>query len=71
MIIDHNNLRTLAREMLIASGSEDDEPEIVSDNLVDANLLGHDSHGIGMLPRYLEAVRAGELTVNQDRKSVV
>ncbi|SVA32061.1 uncharacterized protein METZ01_LOCUS84915 [marine metagenome] len=65
MIIDHNNLRTLAREMLIASGSEGDEPAIVSDNLVDANLLGHDSHGIGMLPRYLEAVRAGELTVNQ------
>ncbi|GIT52853.1 MAG: hypothetical protein Ct9H300mP16_00130 [Pseudomonadota bacterium] len=65
MIIDHKNLRTLAREMLVAAGSEGDEPEIVSDNLVDANLLGHDSHGIGMLPRYLGAVRSGELNVNQ------
>ena len=65
MIIDHKNLRTLAREMLVAAGSEGDEPAIVSDNLVDANLPGHDSHGSGMLPRYLGAARPGELNVNQ------
>ena len=51
MIISHENLRMLAKDILIAAGSIGDEPQLVSDNLVDANLAGHDSHGIGMLPR--------------------
>ena len=49
MIIGHKNLRTLAKEILTAAGSIGDEPQLVANNLVDANLAGHDSHGIGML----------------------
>ena len=29
--------------------------------MVEANLRGHDSHGIGMLPRYVDAVLEGGL----------
>jgi hydroxycarboxylate dehydrogenase B len=33
-----------------------------------ANLLGHDSHGIGMIPRYVDALLEGGLSVNQHPK---
>ncbi len=33
-------------------------------NLVLANLSGHDSHGVGMVPRYVDAVREGGLKPN-------
>ena len=42
-------------------GSTPDEVEAVVHNLVMANLTGHDSHGIGMLPRYAEAYLEGSL----------
>lgn len=39
------------RELLRGFGSKPREIELVADNLIGANLTGHDSHGIGMLPR--------------------
>jgi uncharacterized oxidoreductase len=33
----------------------------VADNLVLANLSGHDSHGVGMAPRYVDAILEGHL----------
>ena len=71
MIISHDNLRTLAKDILTAAGSIGNEPQLVSDNLVDANLAGHDSHGVGMLPRYVAAVQAGELIPNQHARIVL
>jgi uncharacterized oxidoreductase len=40
----------------------------VADNLVLANLSGHDSHGVGMVPRYIDAVQEGGLKPNADAK---
>jgi len=37
---------------LRALGSDEGEARIVADDLVAANLAGHDSHGVGMLPAY-------------------
>lgn len=54
-----------------AGGSTDREAELVSTNLVEANLRGHDSHGVGMIPRYAEAVAEGGLAVNQHIKIVM
>ena len=36
--------------IFIAAGSTPAEAEIVADHLVEANLRGHDSHGVGMIP---------------------
>lgn len=41
-------------------GSTAQEANEVATNLVMANLSGHDSHGVGMAPRYVDAVLAGE-----------
>jgi uncharacterized oxidoreductase len=45
-------------------GSAPDEIDAVADNLIEANLRGHDSHGIGMLPRYVDAFLEGGLAPN-------
>lgn len=47
-------------------GSRAGEVEAVVGNLVDANLTGHDSHGIGMLPRYAAAYLEGGLKPNAE-----
>ncbi|MEN9559373.1 MAG: hypothetical protein RLZZ502_584 [Pseudomonadota bacterium] len=46
-------------------GSNEAEADCVATNLVEANLRGHDSHGVGMMPRYVEAYLEGGLTPNQ------
>ena len=48
-----------------AGGSEPAEAQLVAENLVIANLTGHDSHGIGMMPRYVEALLEGGLHPNR------
>lgn len=45
-------LKIAIEEVVKGFGSEPTEVELVTDNLIEANLTGHDSHGIGMLPRY-------------------
>ena len=57
-------LRAQTATILIASGSSPHEAETVAVNLVMANLSGHDSHGVGMLPRYVDAVLEGGLKPN-------
>ena len=57
--------------ILIASGSSNEEAQTVASNLVMANLSGHDSHGVGMVPRYVNAVLEGGLKPNTSVKTVL
>jgi uncharacterized oxidoreductase len=57
--IDHRELRRLARAIFVATGSDDCEAGIVSGHLVEANLRGHDSHGVGPIPTYVRDRKAG------------
>ena len=57
-------LRAAIGELVRGFGSEPREVELVTDNLLQANLTGHDSHGIGMLPRYADAYLEGGLRPN-------
>ena len=41
------DLNSLVVKILLAAGSDADEAQIVADNLVESNLKGHDSHGVG------------------------
>lgn len=45
-------------------GSSAAEVQAVAGNLIEANLTGHDSHGIGMLPRYAKSYLEGGLKPN-------
>src|SRR4029077_14320907 len=60
---------TRAIEAVVAPGGRAlREAKLVAENLVMANLMGHDSHGIGMIPRYVESLLEGGLVVNQHPK---
>jgi uncharacterized oxidoreductase len=60
---------TAAIEALVAKGgSNAREAKLVAENLVEANLKGHDSHGVGMIPRYIQSLVEGGLAVNQAPK---
>ena len=52
-------------------GSTTEEADIVSDHLVRANLSGHDSHGVGMLPSYVRLLQDGKLVPNQTPETVL
>jgi hydroxycarboxylate dehydrogenase B len=73
-----NESRTPATELRIApdalhayvraiwehAGSAPREAELVADHLVMSNLSGHDSHGVGMIPRYVASLGDGQLKLN-------
>ncbi len=50
------DLETRLTRLFEAAGSQPSEARAVAANLVLANLSGHDSHGIGMAPRYIDAI---------------
>lgn len=53
-----------------ASGSSTEEAMKIATRLVDANLTGHDSHGVIRIPQYIDAVKAGTLHPNRQAKVV-
>ena len=55
--------RTLVA-MLTAAGATPKNAQICADHLVTANLKGHDSHGVGMVPSYIHGIRAGKVFPN-------
>ena len=70
-IVSHETLRGIVSEICARAGSAGEEPGLVADNLVMANLMGHDSHGVGMLPRYIDCVLSGTLKPNSHAKIAV
>jgi uncharacterized oxidoreductase len=68
--IDLSHLNVAIRQVVRGFGSSEAEVEAVAGNLIEANLSGHDSHGIGMLPRYAEAYLEGGLKPNTHLRTV-
>lgn len=58
-------LQSWVVDLWLAAGSSADEARLTAEHLVGANLAGHDSHGVGMLPRYVNSWLANELQLNQ------
>jgi hydroxycarboxylate dehydrogenase B len=59
--IEETKLLDVALRLLRAEGCPAAEAELVARHLVDANLKGHDSHGVGMLETYVKHAKAGTL----------
>jgi hydroxycarboxylate dehydrogenase B len=73
MIFDENapmptmlteSLLNFSRNLFTAAGVPEDEALVVSRSLVDANLCGHDSHGVMRVPQYIGFIRDGKLFCN-------
>lgn len=64
-------LSRIAEAILRATGSGNQEAGIVADHLIQSNLAGHDSHGIGMLPTYVSSIEKKALVPNAEMRLVV
>ena len=56
-------LATLAADILRAAGATPDESRIVASALVEANLEGHDSHGVVRVPEYVGWVEEKQINI--------
>lgn len=52
-------------DLWLAAGSDAREATLTADHLVGANLSGHDSHGVGMIPKYVMSWQGDQLQLNQ------
>jgi len=52
-------LRQVAAEVFVKVGVPQDEADTVADALVEANLMGHDSHGVIRVMQYVQMIRDG------------
>src|SRR5258708_11728741 len=69
-VIDHTALLGIAERIFSAAGSEPDEAHTIADYLVEANLRGHDSHGVGLIPNYLQHLAGGTVVANRKGRVV-
>ena len=69
-VIDHSALLDIAERIFTAAGSEPDEARTIADYLVEANLRGHDSHGVGLIPNYLQHLAGGTVVANRKGRVV-
>jgi LDH2 family malate/lactate/ureidoglycolate dehydrogenase len=60
-LVGAGELGRIARAVLEHAGAPPPTAAVVADSLVEANLLGHDSHGVRRLVPYLEFVRDGTI----------
>jgi Malate/L-lactate dehydrogenases len=70
MLVKSESLKKIVSAILEKGGSSNNESHVVADHLVRANLAGHDSHGVGMLPFYVKMLKAELLFPNQEPEMV-
>jgi hydroxycarboxylate dehydrogenase B len=69
-VIPADRLTATVQRVFAAAGSSEKEAAIVADHLVEANLRGHDSHGIGLITNYLRNLAGGKAATNQPGRVV-
>ena len=57
-------LANLVAAVMQGGGCDADEAATIARRLVDSNLVGHDSHGVVRVPRYLDWIKDGTLKPN-------
>ena len=57
----HDYLRKVSYEVFKAAGTPDQAAMEVAEGLISSNLAGHDSHGVGQVPVYVDRIKAGHI----------
>lgn len=57
--------RAFIPDVFVAAGCERREADLVSDHLVEASLVGHDSHGLLRVPKYLNWLHHDQVVANR------
>jgi uncharacterized oxidoreductase len=70
LIITHGRLEQFVSDIFDSAGCGPDERARIAHHLVEANLVGHDSHGVIRVPSYIDWLRTGKVLANQTLKVV-
>lgn len=70
-LVPWDRLQASTLNVFRAAGSNEREAQLIAEHLVEANLRGHDSHGVGVVPMYLDGVRSGGMVTNQSLKVAI
>src|SRR5258706_15882108 len=60
-IVQADRLTRIGAALLKAAGASDEEANAVAVGCVNANLAGHDSHGVIAIPTYIDRIKAGHI----------
>jgi LDH2 family malate/lactate/ureidoglycolate dehydrogenase len=77
MVYSHTDLIKFALDVLTTAGLNSSKASVVAETLVEADLMGHNTHGLHLLPAYAKEVSEGKMThdgepaVVSDRGSVI
>src|SRR6187402_2615214 len=71
VVVGHQVLRDFVSAVFARAGSSAREAGLIADQLVEADLAGHASHGVGSIPVYVRNLRSGELPLNRSLSVVL
>ena len=60
-MVQADRLTQIGVALLKAAGASEEEAQAVAVGCVNANLAGHDSHGVIAIPTYIDRVKAGHI----------
>jgi len=70
VLVSATDLTTFAAQLLEAVRVSPDKARLVAESLVASNLRGVDSHGMQLLPYYLEQIEWGDMDANADGRVI-
>lgn len=59
--VSAEKLMEIAGSLLVAAGASQEEAAVIAKYNIGANLVGHDSHGIILIPQYIERIKVGHI----------
>src|SRR5437868_4522695 len=60
-LVQADRLTRIGAALLKAAGASEEEAGAVAVGCVNANLAGHDSHGVIAIPTYIDRIKAGHI----------
>jgi L-lactate dehydrogenase len=65
-----SDLTVFAAALLARAGLEDEKARVVAEVLVEGDLLGHNTHGLALLPGYLADIEKGAMTRSGEPRGI-
>ena len=59
----HESLHAAVGQMFRSQGMDDEKADRVTESLLDADMMGHATHGLALIPWYFDAIAAGNMTM--------
>ncbi|MFA7567999.1 MAG: Ldh family oxidoreductase, partial [Alkalispirochaeta sp.] len=66
----HESLKQISKQLLVTKSMNDEVARTVAEILVEADLMGHTTHGINLLVPYLDELQAGRMKTTGSWKVV-